>query len=288
MYPISPLFPRERIMFLPKMPEYTADGKQEPPREDDLPHLAPTLGSDSLPISRYEKFSLPVQYSGMSAKFLEFVCARKDLEMQRYLLKVMAREYAGLIIASKGVIRPTMIPDYILQQLKSDAVDASSAGKRRSTHPMTDIAKDFASYSKEGQSQQTETAEAPESVFSDQVSSHILSSMTTRQIKSKKTSKKVASFSSQFKLHIRHLFPLKRIKDLMKANESVGMVSSDAPLAMAIAVQCFVLEISRRSMMRAVVEKRKMVSVSNMCSALEESDKFDFLLDLLPIPHEEQ
>ncbi|KAK7317475.1 hypothetical protein RJT34_01741 [Clitoria ternatea] len=79
-----------------------------------------------------------------------------------------------------------------------------------------------------------------------------------------------------------HSLPFARIKKVMKANEGVSMVSAEAPVLFAKAIEMFILELTLRARIHAEENKRRTLQRSDIAAAISETDVFDFLVDVVP------
>ncbi|KAK9470123.1 histone-fold-containing protein [Dipodascopsis tothii] len=83
----------------------------------------------------------------------------------------------------------------------------------------------------------------------------------------------------EFKIH---QLPLARIKKVMKADEDVKMISAEAPILFAKGCDIFITELTMRAWIHAEENKRRTLQRSDIASALQKSDMFDFLIDIVP------
>lgn len=83
----------------------------------------------------------------------------------------------------------------------------------------------------------------------------------------------------EFKIH---QLPLARIKKVMKADEEVNMISAEAPILFAKGCDIFITELTMRAWIHAEENKRRTLQRSDIASALQKSDMFDFLIDIVP------
>lgn len=83
----------------------------------------------------------------------------------------------------------------------------------------------------------------------------------------------------EFKIH---QLPLARIKKVMKADEDVKMISAEAPILFAKGCDIFITELTKRAWIHAEENKRRTLQRSDIASALQRSDMFDFLIDIVP------
>lgn len=88
-----------------------------------------------------------------------------------------------------------------------------------------------------------------------------------------------AEQASEFK---NHMLPLARVKKIMKADEDVRMISSEAPVVFAKACEMFISELSLRAWMHTEDSKRKTLQKNDIAAAISKTETFDFLVDVLP------
>lgn len=79
-----------------------------------------------------------------------------------------------------------------------------------------------------------------------------------------------------------HSLPLARIKKIMKSDEDVRMISSEAPALFAKACEMFILELTLRSWNNAEDNKRRTLQKDDIAAALNTVEVFDFLVDVVP------
>uniref|UniRef100_A0A182XDT7 Nuclear transcription factor Y subunit gamma n=1 Tax=Anopheles quadriannulatus TaxID=34691 RepID=A0A182XDT7_ANOQN len=78
------------------------------------------------------------------------------------------------------------------------------------------------------------------------------------------------------------MLPLARIKKIMKLDEEVKMISSDAPLLFAKATEIFIQELTLRAWLHTEHNKRRTLQRSDIAMAITKYDQFDFLIDIVP------
>eukprot|EP00854_Cymbomonas_tetramitiformis_P013156 gene13156-15535_t len=79
-----------------------------------------------------------------------------------------------------------------------------------------------------------------------------------------------------------HQLPLARIKKIMKSDEEVRMISSEAPVVFAKACEMFILELTLRSWIHSEENKRRTLQRNDIAAAITKTDIFDFLVDIVP------
>jgi histone H3/H4 len=75
--------------------------------------------------------------------------------------------------------------------------------------------------------------------------------------------------------------PLARIKRIMKSDEDVRMISAEAPVLFAKACEMFILEMTLRSWNYSENNKRKTLLKEDVKEAIQRTDIFDFLVDVI-------
>jgi nuclear transcription factor Y gamma len=75
---------------------------------------------------------------------------------------------------------------------------------------------------------------------------------------------------------------LARIKKIMKSDEDVRMISSEAPVLFAKACEMFILELTLRSWIHSEENKRRTLQRNDIAAAITKTDIFDFLVDIVP------
>mmetsp|Transcript_7643 Transcript_7643/g.15219 ORF Transcript_7643/g.15219 Transcript_7643/m.15219 type:complete len:339 (-) Transcript_7643:32-1048(-) len=82
-----------------------------------------------------------------------------------------------------------------------------------------------------------------------------------------------------FKTH--NDLPLARIKRIMKSDEDVRMISAEAPVLFAKAVEMFILEVTIRSWNMAEQGKRRTLQKEDLQGAIKNTEIFDFLVEVV-------
>ena len=88
-----------------------------------------------------------------------------------------------------------------------------------------------------------------------------------------------SAFQDDFKSHS---IPFARIRKVMKTDEEVKMISSEAPIIFAKACEIFITELTMRAWCIAEKSKRRTLQKNDIAEALKKSDIFDFLIDIVP------
>ncbi|BAT96621.1 hypothetical protein VIGAN_08358800 [Vigna angularis var. angularis] len=81
---------------------------------------------------------------------------------------------------------------------------------------------------------------------------------------------------------LKNNLPLSRIKKIMKFDEDVKMVSSEATMLLGKACELFIMELTMRSWAHVEDDKRKIIQKTDVASAISMNDMFDFLVDVVP------
>mmetsp|Transcript_4452 Transcript_4452/g.13503 ORF Transcript_4452/g.13503 Transcript_4452/m.13503 type:complete len:287 (+) Transcript_4452:349-1209(+) len=76
--------------------------------------------------------------------------------------------------------------------------------------------------------------------------------------------------------------PLARIKKIMKTDEDVKMISAEAPILFAKACEMFIQELTIRAWAQTEEAKRRTLQRSDVSCAIQRTDIFDFLIDIVP------
>lgn len=79
-----------------------------------------------------------------------------------------------------------------------------------------------------------------------------------------------------------HSLPLARIKKIMKADEDVRMISSEAPVVFAKACEMFIMELTKRAWLHTEENKRRTLQKNDIAAAISKTDVYDFLVDIIP------
>uniref|UniRef100_A0A182N965 Nuclear transcription factor Y subunit gamma n=1 Tax=Anopheles dirus TaxID=7168 RepID=A0A182N965_9DIPT len=79
-----------------------------------------------------------------------------------------------------------------------------------------------------------------------------------------------------------HQLPLARIKKIMKLDEDVQMISSEAPMLFEKAIDIFIRELTLRAWHQTEHCKRRTLQRSDIATAITNYDQFDFLIDIVP------
>ncbi|CAD6883911.1 unnamed protein product [Tilletia laevis] len=76
--------------------------------------------------------------------------------------------------------------------------------------------------------------------------------------------------------------PLARIKKVIKSNDEVSMVSSEAPVLLARACEILIADLTSRAFLVADSHRRRTIQRSDVRDAIAQTDVFDFAIDILP------
>ncbi|KAJ1972355.1 hypothetical protein H4R35_004722 [Dimargaris xerosporica] len=77
-------------------------------------------------------------------------------------------------------------------------------------------------------------------------------------------------------------FPLSRVRRVIKEDRDISMCQSDAVVAIALAAQLFVEELAKQGQQAAQASKRKTIAYKDLAKAVSETDRLEFLSDLIP------
>ncbi|XP_051119676.1 nuclear transcription factor Y subunit C-1-like [Andrographis paniculata] len=76
--------------------------------------------------------------------------------------------------------------------------------------------------------------------------------------------------------------PLARIRKIMKADDDVHMISVESPILFAKACELFILELTLRSWFHVEENKRQTLKKNDIAVAISRTDKFDYLVEIVP------
>lgn len=79
-----------------------------------------------------------------------------------------------------------------------------------------------------------------------------------------------------------HSLPFARIRKVMKTDDEVKMISAEAPIIFSKACEIFITELTMRAWCVAERHKRRTLQKADIAEALQLSDMFDFLIDIVP------
>jgi len=89
--------------------------------------------------------------------------------------------------------------------------------------------------------------------------------------------------NADLKFHMKHPeLPLARIKKIMKLDEDVKMISTEAPILFAKATEMFIHELTMRAWIHTEDNKRRTLHRNDIAKAITKYDQFDFLIDIAP------
>ncbi|KAK8853403.1 hypothetical protein IAR55_004109 [Kwoniella newhampshirensis] len=80
------------------------------------------------------------------------------------------------------------------------------------------------------------------------------------------------------------IFPLSRIKKIVKADKDLDTMSSEAVFMVAVATEYFIKHFMEEGYTKARLEKRKIVNYKDLAAVVARSEEFDFLKDVIPAP----
>eukprot|EP00127_Corallochytrium_limacisporum_P002555 Clim_evm112s128 gene=Clim_evmTU112s128 len=76
--------------------------------------------------------------------------------------------------------------------------------------------------------------------------------------------------------------PLARIKKIMKTDDEVKMISSEAPVVFSKACEIFIEELTIRAWLHTEENKRRTLQRTDVSAAINKCDMYDFLIDIVP------
>ncbi|CEM21090.1 unnamed protein product [Vitrella brassicaformis CCMP3155] len=79
-----------------------------------------------------------------------------------------------------------------------------------------------------------------------------------------------------------NVLPLARIKRIMKQDEDVKMIAAETPNVFSKACELFILDLTARAWIHTEENKRRTLQRNDISSAINRSDMFDFLIDIVP------
>ncbi|WWC64801.1 uncharacterized protein I303_107415 [Kwoniella dejecticola CBS 10117] len=80
------------------------------------------------------------------------------------------------------------------------------------------------------------------------------------------------------------IFPVSRIKKIIKADKELDNMSSEAVFMISVATEYFIKHFMEEGYTKARLEKRKIVNYKDMAAVVARSEEFDFLKDVIPQP----
>jgi DNA polymerase epsilon subunit 4 len=80
------------------------------------------------------------------------------------------------------------------------------------------------------------------------------------------------------------LFPLSRVKRIIKADKELDVMSSEATFLVAVATEYFIKHFMEEGYTKARMERRRIVNYKDMASVVSRNDEFDFLRGELSCP----
>ncbi|WVQ94891.1 hypothetical protein IAU59_001977 [Kwoniella sp. CBS 9459] len=80
------------------------------------------------------------------------------------------------------------------------------------------------------------------------------------------------------------LFPISRVKRIVKADKDLENMSNEAVFMVAVATEYFVKHFMEEGYTKARLEKRKIVNYKDLASVVARSEEFEFLKDVIPTP----
>ncbi|WWC95185.1 hypothetical protein V866_002040 [Kwoniella sp. B9012] len=80
------------------------------------------------------------------------------------------------------------------------------------------------------------------------------------------------------------IFPISRVKKIIKADKELDNMSSEAVFMISVATEYFIKHFMEEGYTKARLEKRKTVNYKDMAAVVARSEEFDFLKDVIPQP----
>ncbi|WWC72210.1 uncharacterized protein I206_106172 [Kwoniella pini CBS 10737] len=80
------------------------------------------------------------------------------------------------------------------------------------------------------------------------------------------------------------IFPISRIKKIIKNDKELENMSSEAVFMISVATEYFIKHFMEEGYTKARLEKRKIVNYKDMAAVVARSEEFDFLKDVIPQP----
>ncbi|OWZ38278.1 DNA polymerase epsilon p12 subunit [Cryptococcus neoformans c8] len=80
------------------------------------------------------------------------------------------------------------------------------------------------------------------------------------------------------------MFPVARVKKIVKADRDIDIMSSEAVFMVSVAAEYFIKHFMEEGYTKARLEKRKLINYRDMANVVARSEEFDFLRDVIPTP----
>ncbi|ORY31650.1 histone-fold-containing protein [Naematelia encephala] len=80
------------------------------------------------------------------------------------------------------------------------------------------------------------------------------------------------------------IFPISRIKRIIRADKELDMMTSEATFMVSVAAEYFIKHFMEEGYTKARLEKRRIVNYKDMAAVVARSQDFDFLKDVVPAP----
>ncbi|RSH91439.1 hypothetical protein EHS25_009738 [Saitozyma podzolica] len=80
------------------------------------------------------------------------------------------------------------------------------------------------------------------------------------------------------------LFPISRVKRIIKADKDLDMMTGEACFMISVATEYFVKHFMEEGYTKARLDKRRIVNYRDMAAVVTRSEEFDFLKDIVPMP----
>ncbi|EJT45609.1 hypothetical protein A1Q2_01001 [Trichosporon asahii var. asahii CBS 8904] len=80
------------------------------------------------------------------------------------------------------------------------------------------------------------------------------------------------------------IFPMARLKKIVKADKDLDMMTTEAVFLVGVATEYFIKHFMEEGYTKARLEKRRIVNYRDMANVVARSDEFGFLSDVIPQP----
>ncbi|BEI82840.1 hypothetical protein CcaverHIS002_0307080 [Cutaneotrichosporon cavernicola] len=80
------------------------------------------------------------------------------------------------------------------------------------------------------------------------------------------------------------MFPIARVKRIIKSDKDLDMMSAEATFLISVATEYFVKHFMEEGYTKARLEKRRIISYKDMANVVSRTEEFDFLKDVIPLP----
>ncbi|CAI5759479.1 unnamed protein product [Candida verbasci] len=129
-------------------------------------------------------------------------------------------------------------------------------------------------YQQQQQQQQQQQEEQPQSSPSPPISS---SDIKSEDLPSSVSEEQILESFERIKTH----FPAARIKKIMQSDEEIGKVAQATPIIVGRALEIFMANLVESSILEAKKQGVKRIGVNHIKAAIDNNEKFDFLVDIV-------